>query len=92
MGEEGSTIAWLFWVCLRFPTNGNVRGKGKWLTQEMDLGKRLVEVQTSLAIIHSASGRPSPLPADLYERVPFQHPALDGLPSLTAEAKDAYRS
>ncbi|KAI9877875.1 MAG: hypothetical protein M1830_002583 [Pleopsidium flavum] len=51
------------------------------------LGIRLVDVQTSLAIIHSASSQPLPPTADRLERVPFQHPALNGLTNLTAKTK-----
>lgn len=58
------------------------------------LGRRIVSLQTSLALINSpqptlpTSGNPSELPTDSYGRTPFTHPALTGLSNLTSEAKD----
>ena len=55
------------------------------------LGRRIVDLQTSLAILnsHSSTGEP-PLPPDEFERDPFSHPALETLPRLTEDVrKDA---
>ncbi|MCJ1293736.1 hypothetical protein MMC34_005291 [Xylographa carneopallida] len=51
-------------------------------------GKRIVDLQSSLAILssHAATGSPSPPPDDL-EREPFQHPALESIPRLTEEVR-----
>ena len=47
-------------------------------------GKRIVDLQSSLAILssHAATGSPAP-PPDSFEREPFQHPALESIPRLT---------
>jgi len=47
-------------------------------------GKRIVDLQSSLAILssHPATGSPAP-PSDSFEREPFQHPALESIPRLT---------
>jgi len=54
-------------------------------------GKRIVDLQTSLALLngpkHSQS-QPTGTP-DEYGRVPFEHPALRGLDGLTEKAKAA---
>ncbi|KAJ9640074.1 hypothetical protein H2199_006308 [Coniosporium tulheliwenetii] len=52
------------------------------------LGKRIVELQTSLALL-AAPKSPQPAWSDEYGRKPFQHPALDGLANLTENAKRA---
>ncbi|KAA6413082.1 MAG: rnase iii domain [Lasallia pustulata] len=51
------------------------------------LGKRIVDLQTSLAMVHSASSHPLVAAPDPYGRTPFQHPALEGLEVLSSEAK-----
>ncbi|KAF2815985.1 uncharacterized protein BDZ99DRAFT_432860 [Mytilinidion resinicola] len=50
------------------------------------LGRRVISLQTSLALLNST---PSSTPAapDAYNRVPVAHPALAGLGGLTAETK-----
>lgn len=50
-------------------------------------GKRIVELQTSLALVHKASATSSPPIADEFGRQPFIHPALQGLDGLTENAK-----
>lgn len=58
------------------------------------LGRRIVSLQTSLALINSSqptlhmSGNTSESSVDSYGRIPFTHPALSGLPNLASEAKD----
>lgn len=52
-------------------------------------GKLIVELQTSLALVSASSitgpsGTPQP---DQYGRIPFKHPALEGLDSLTEHGK-----
>ncbi|KAL9128769.1 MAG: hypothetical protein Q9217_002618 [Psora testacea] len=54
---------------------------------EKVLGKRIVELQTTLALVHGSSRRPIHIPADAYDREPFKHPALQGLDSLTDHNK-----
>ena len=53
-----------------------------------DTGKRIVDLQSSLAILssHAATGSPA-LPPDNFEREPFQHPALESIPRLTEEVR-----
>ncbi|KAI9829682.1 MAG: hypothetical protein M1819_006053 [Sarea resinae] len=49
------------------------------------LGKLIVELQTSLAVIHSPSGAQASTAEpsrDQYGRTPFEHPALKGLESI----------
>lgn len=50
-------------------------------------GKRIVDLQTSLALVQNpanSTGRPT---EDAYGRQPFTHPALEGLNSLTNSTK-----
>lgn len=55
-----------------------------------DIGKRIVELESSLAIVNSPMStrqnvvRPS---QDPYGRAPFKHAALDGLANLTDHTK-----
>ncbi|KAJ5562465.1 hypothetical protein N7535_003081 [Penicillium sp. DV-2018c] len=49
------------------------------------LGKRIVQLQASLALAQGAP-RAGPAP-DKFGRVPFTHPALDGLHNLSSEKK-----
>ncbi|KAL8793327.1 MAG: hypothetical protein Q9195_004104 [Heterodermia aff. obscurata] len=52
------------------------------------LGKRIVDLQSSLAILTTAPNKPSTPPRpDPYGRIPFQHPALENLESLTEKSK-----
>lgn len=51
------------------------------------LGKRIVELQTSLTLLHGSSATPFPETQDRYKREPFQHPALNGLAGVTMEGK-----
>ena len=46
-----------------------------------------MELQTSLSLLHGASATPFPETQDQYGREPFRHPALDGLPGVSAESK-----
>jgi large subunit ribosomal protein L15 len=57
------------------------------------LGRRIIELQTSQALIHSPQQNPwprneknRPLP-DEFGRTPYVHPALDGVQGLTDEAE-----
>lgn len=47
-------------------------------------GKRIVELQVTLALVHSPSTRPQITVDDKYGREPFRHTALEGLDGLTA--------
>lgn len=50
-------------------------------------GRRIVSLQTSLALLNSPQAYPVP-EVDEYGRQTYTHPALNGLPGLTHEAKD----
>jgi len=50
------------------------------------LGRRVISLQTSLALLNAASPS-TPSQPDAYNRVPFNHPALSGLSNLTSETK-----
>ncbi|KAF2467881.1 uncharacterized protein BDR25DRAFT_344633 [Lindgomyces ingoldianus] len=52
------------------------------------LGRRIVSLQTSLALLNSPQAS-SPPGKDEFGRIPFHHPALRGLPGLSQEAKDS---
>lgn len=45
-------------------------------------GKRIFNLQTSLALLNRTDGTFS-YPLDQYDRTPFQHPGIDLLPRLT---------
>ncbi len=80
-------IDWHFLVCLRPSLSGYSPWRSTRLILRADVGKRLVDLHTTLALVHAA---PSPLPAqatDEYGRVPFRHPALGGLQNVTLQAK-----
>ncbi|ORY19268.1 hypothetical protein BCR34DRAFT_582435 [Clohesyomyces aquaticus] len=51
-------------------------------------GRRIVSLQTSLALINSPQAL-APPDVDNWGRQPFNHPALRGLPGLTHAAKDS---
>lgn len=51
------------------------------------VGRRIIELQTSLALIHGASADTFTPTPDQYGREPFSHPALQGLDGLTENAK-----
>ncbi|KAF2437168.1 hypothetical protein EJ08DRAFT_602148 [Tothia fuscella] len=50
------------------------------------LGKRIVDLQTSMALVSAPRGRSAQGP-DEYDRVPFHHPALEGLANLSERTK-----
>lgn len=50
-------------------------------------GKRIVQLQASLALVQSSEAANTPAKADPHGRTPFSHPALDGLRSLSPETK-----
>lgn len=51
------------------------------------IGKRVLSLQTSLALLASPPGPILPQTEGAYERQPFEHPLLESLPHLTAHAK-----
>ncbi len=51
------------------------------------IGRRIVELQTSLALVHRASADGYAPTPDQYGREPFSHQALQGLEGLTENAK-----
>ncbi|GES64162.1 RNase III domain protein [Aspergillus terreus] len=51
------------------------------------LGKRIVQLQASLALVQSPGGSTASA-VDAFGRQPFEHPALDGLPNLSPSTKE----
>lgn len=54
-------------------------------------GKRIVDLQTSLALLNGPTGSGSASTAveeDIYGRIPFQHPSLANLESVTSRSKE----
>lgn len=51
------------------------------------LGKRIVQLQTSLALAQSTGTASSAPKTDQFGRVPFAHPSLEGLGSLSTSTK-----
>ncbi|KAF9894877.1 hypothetical protein FE257_004498 [Aspergillus nanangensis] len=52
------------------------------------LGKRIVQLQASLALAQSPETNAANTVADTFGREPFVHPALDGLPNLSPNTKN----
>ncbi|MCJ1241829.1 hypothetical protein MMC14_009835 [Varicellaria rhodocarpa] len=48
-------------------------------------GKRIVDLQTSIALVNTSTATLAPPVEDQYGRMPFQHPALERLPLLNNE-------
>jgi len=53
------------------------------------LGKRIVDLQTSLALLNRTDGT-FPPPPDTHQREPFRHPGIDLLPRLNHDAKEQF--
>ncbi|KAJ5907076.1 uncharacterized protein N7473_003992 [Penicillium subrubescens] len=51
------------------------------------LGKRIVQLQASLALVQNPEAANVAVKTDSHGRTPFSHPALDGLRSLSPETK-----
>ncbi|KAJ5688928.1 hypothetical protein N7462_003320 [Penicillium macrosclerotiorum] len=51
------------------------------------LGKRIVQLQASLALVQSSGAASAPAKQDEHGRTPFTHPALDGLQNLSRSTK-----
>ncbi|KAL1981910.1 hypothetical protein VTN96DRAFT_2039 [Rasamsonia emersonii] len=51
------------------------------------LGKRIVQLQASLALVQDAGNFARKVPEDPHGRQPFTHPALDGLNNLSSNTK-----
>jgi large subunit ribosomal protein L15 len=51
------------------------------------LGKRIVDLQTSYLLVAAPRDPAAPKGPDEYERLPFEHPALDGLVNLSERTK-----
>lgn len=51
------------------------------------LGKRIVQLQVSLALVQGQKPATTPAVADEFGRTPFTHPALDGLSHLSSNTK-----
>ncbi|KAJ5177164.1 uncharacterized protein N7482_003041 [Penicillium canariense] len=52
------------------------------------LGKRIVQLQASLALVQNPETANTAVKKDDYGRTPFTHPALDGLKNLSPETKN----
>lgn len=50
-------------------------------------GKRIVQLQTSLALVQNPANSAGPVAEDPHGRQPFAHPALEGLDSLSDSTK-----
>ena len=50
-------------------------------------GRRIVELQASLALVHGASSTDQSAAVDSYGREPFRHAALDGINGLSEHTK-----
>jgi len=61
----------------------------KDLTDEYRVGKRIVLLQASLALIQEPTTYSKKIPEDPYGRTPFQHPALQRLDSLSTDAQSS---
>lgn len=53
------------------------------------LGKRIVQLQASLALVQSPNIASATATKDEFGRTPFTHPALNGLKNLSSETKSA---
>ncbi|EAS31139.3 RNase III domain-containing protein [Coccidioides immitis RS] len=56
------------------------------------LGKQLVTLQATLALIQDPASYSQKLPADPYNRTPFQHPSLEGLEVLSSPTLETLMS
>ena len=54
-------------------------------------GRRIIELQTSLALLHGPSSARPVSTADEFGRMPFQHAALEGLDGLSTGENAKYR-
>jgi large subunit ribosomal protein L15 len=67
-------------------------GKELWIITEWTiltrlLGKRIVDLQTSYLLVAAPRDPTVTRGPDEYERLPFEHPALDGLTNLSERMK-----
>ncbi len=60
------------------------------LTDIRRIGRRIVELQTSLALVHSPPPKSRISEVDEYGRTPFEHPALQNVGRLGLHAKLRY--
>lgn len=86
---EDSTIAWRFWVCWKkliasFPC-GDISFTDISINRS---GKRIVQLQASLALVQDAGRFAKKTPEDPFGRKPFTHQALDGLNNLSSNTKN----
>lgn len=51
------------------------------------VGKRIVQLQASLALVQNPGAASTAAEPDEFGRVPFTHPALDGLKNLSGRTK-----
>ena len=69
---------------LAFLGNKHISFSIKFVLTILFAGKRIVDLQTSLALLSSPGSVATDLPPDPFERTPFEHPSLDLLPQLNA--------
>ena len=87
MEGAGSTIGWLFLVC----ANSRHARHSRYgdATDARLLGKRIMELQTSLALLdapQASSAAASPIPTDPFGRTPSKDAALEGVENLSDAA------
>ena len=61
------------------------------LTKTCFVGRKILELQASLTLVHGPSSARSVPTEDEYGRMPFQHTALEGLHGLSAGENAKYR-
>lgn len=71
-----------------FGRDYRVRTWDQVLILDVQTGRRIVNFQLSLGLMHGSITTPPAVKPDKFGRTPFQHPALEGLAGLTEEAKD----
>ena len=74
-------IDWRIWVSLISTEIGSKVANGR------HLGKRIVELQTSIALINAPKGPQESFGLDSFGRLPYEHPALGGLSNLSSSMK-----
>lgn len=62
-----------------------LRGRGVMLIELT--GKRIVDLQASYLLVAAPRDPTGPKGPDQYDRIPFEHPALDGLTNLSDRMK-----
>jgi large subunit ribosomal protein L15 len=88
LGEEGARLLTAEVKFLAVTHKSFDQGRRGFNDRLAFLGKRIVDLQTSLALL-SQQGHAAPAPQDAHGRTPFLHPALESLTQLTPESREA---